>query len=66
MSTLQSVVDAEQWNGGPQKEPPLIENKNPDIMSNEEHGMDQATKIQKIVECQTISVGVKSRSEEFR
>ena len=58
VSTFQSVVEAEQRNGGPQQKQPLAENKNPASRSNQEQGMDKYIKRQKGAECQPISVGV--------
>ena len=42
VTTFQSVVEADQRNGGPQKKRPLEENENPAIRSNKEYGMNQA------------------------
>ena len=56
--TFQSVVEAEQRNGGPQKKRPLAKNENPNSRSNQEQAMDKFVKIQKVVEFQPISVGI--------
>ena len=61
VSKFWSMVEAEQQNGGPNKTPPLNENWNPAISSNQEQGMDQATKIQKGVDRHPTDVDVKSR-----
>ena len=50
VSTLKSVAEVEQRNGGPQKKRLLVENENTDRKSNEERGMDQATNRPKIFE----------------
>ena len=48
VSTLKSVAEVEQRNGGPQKKRLLVENENTARKSNEEQGMDQATNRPKI------------------
>ena len=54
--TFQSLVEAEQKNGGPDKMHPLESNENPTIRSNQEQGMDQSINIWKGVESHTIAV----------
>ena len=63
VSTFQSLVEAEQRNGGPQKKRPLAENENPASMSNQEQGVDKYIKRQKGVEFQPISVGIDAGAE---
>ena len=47
VSTFQSVVEAGQRKGGPQKKRPLAENENPVSRSNQEWDRDKSTKRQK-------------------
>ena len=61
VSTFQSVVEAYQRNGRPQKNRNLAENVNPAGMSNKEQGMVQATKRCKLVEGNPISIDVEAR-----
>ena len=44
VSTFQSVVEADQGNGGPQKNRNLAENENNTRRSNKEQGMEQLIK----------------------
>ena len=60
VSTFQSVTEAEQRKGGPQKKRPLAENENPSSRSNQEQGMDKSIKGRKGIEIQTLSVGAGS------
>ena len=62
--TFQSVVEAEQRNGGPQQKLPLAENENTASRSNQEQGMDKDIKIQKVVEGHPIAVGVNTKAYE--
>ena len=64
VSTFQSVVEAEQQNGGPQEKLTLSENENPARRSNQEQGMDKPTKRWKGVERHPIAVGVDLGAEE--
>ena len=66
MSTFQSVVEAEQLNGGPQKKIPPAENKNPASKSNQEQGLVKAIKRQKGAEGQTTYVGADVGEEACR
>ena len=61
LSTFQSVVEAEKWNGGPQEKQPLEENGNIAIRPKQEQGMDKVTKRRKWVEIHPIDVGVEAR-----
>ena len=63
VTTFQSVVEADQRNGGPQKKRPLEENENPAIRSNKEYGMNQAINRCKGVQSRPIGVGVEAREE---
>ena len=63
MYIFQSVVETEQWNGGPYQKHPLEENENPVSMSNQEQGLEKSIKIWKLVESQTTSVGVQARAK---
>ena len=47
MPTFQRETKAEQQNVVPQNTPHLVEDKNITIMTNMEHGVDQATKVGK-------------------
>ena len=57
------MVEADQLNFEPHKKHPRAENKLPTGMLNEVQGTDQATKRQKGVEIQTITVGVQARAK---
>ena len=59
--TFQSVVEAEQQNGWPQKKN-LEENENPASRSNQEYGIDKAINRRKGVEIQPIAVGFEERA----
>ena len=61
---LQSVVEAEQYNCGPQQNPPLVEYEKQTRRSNKEHGMDQFIKRKKGVEGHPIAICVEARAEE--
>ena len=61
--TFQIVSEEEQCNGGPQKKCPLEENKTPARMSYKWQGMDQSTKIRKVVEGHPTAVGMEARVE---
>ena len=63
VSKFKSVVEVEQQNSGPQQKIPLAENENPTIRSNQEQGMDKATKRQKGAEGQNIAVGANTGAE---
>ena len=66
MTTLQSVVKADQIYCVTQKERPLSEDEKPEIMSKEEQGEDKYASIWKRVEGNTIAVDVGARAQEFR
>ena len=63
MSEFQSVVDAEQQNGVPQKKRPLAENEKPTSRTNQEQGIDKSRKRRKGVGIRSIAVGVEARED---
>ena len=62
VSTFQSVVKAEQLNGGPQEKRPLSENNPPARRSNQEQGTDKAIKRLRGAEIQPIALSVETRA----
>ena len=63
VSKFHSVVEAEQQNGGPQKNRPLVENKNLAIRSNQKQGIYKAIRRRKSVEIQSIAVGIEKMAD---
>ena len=58
LSTVQSLVEAEQWNGGPQKKQILVENETTARSSKQEQEMYKSIERRKGVECQPTAVGI--------
>ena len=63
VSTFQSVVEAEQLNGGPQQKRPLAENQKPASRSNQEQGMDKTVRRLKGVKGHPKAIGVDAGEE---
>ena len=63
VSKFQTVVKEEKRHGECQKHFPLTENEKTAIMSNKHQGIDQATKIHKIVEFHPTAIVIEARVE---